>query len=162
MGNFLFCLPVGGCYRWVGTAWYVTDLSTTHYLPLPQYCFIMTIPELTITPNTKPPANFPPKTDKPRPDVCGTTKTSPRKAQYFSCLSKAVVWCMLVKSSIYFCSTFLLLSSFSFPFSAASMRLKMRSSESCKAFACLCPQEQILVSSSSEGSPRAPFNVHRK
>lgn len=137
------------------------DLST-HHLPLPQYCFIMTIPALKITPNTKPPADFPPKKEKHRSDVCGTTKTSARKAQYFSYLSRAVAWCMLVKSSIYLCSTILLLSSFSFPFSTASMRLKMRSSESCKAFACLCPQEQTLVRSSSEGSPRAPSNAHRK
>ncbi|KAH7202472.1 hypothetical protein DER44DRAFT_812863 [Fusarium oxysporum] len=31
---------------------------------------------LTITPNTKAPANIPPKTDKPRPHVCGTCQRS--------------------------------------------------------------------------------------
>ncbi|KAL7755658.1 hypothetical protein ACKLNR_014185 [Fusarium oxysporum f. sp. zingiberi] len=36
----------------------------------------MTIPAPTITPNTKAPANIPPKTDKPRPHVCSTCQRS--------------------------------------------------------------------------------------
>ncbi|KAF7543945.1 hypothetical protein G7046_g9899 [Stylonectria norvegica] len=59
-----------------GTAPHV-PLPDPHHPPtLPRHC-ILTLAASTITVNTKAPANFPPpKTDKPRPHVCGTCQRS--------------------------------------------------------------------------------------
>lgn len=59
-----------------GTAPHVPQPDPQHPPILPRLC-MLTLPASTITVNTKTPANFPPpKTDKPRPHVCGTCQRS--------------------------------------------------------------------------------------
>ncbi|KAF7543964.1 hypothetical protein G7Z17_g10319 [Cylindrodendrum hubeiense] len=59
-----------------GTAPHVPQPDPHRPSILPRLC-MLTLPASTITVNTKAPANFPPpKTDKPRPHVCGTCQRS--------------------------------------------------------------------------------------